>query len=241
MNYNEWRDELKDNLLSVSESERRRVLEYYAEAYADRREAGFSEREIIAGFGAPYDAAQRILSEGPTPPQGEPEDPFAEGRRDYDHNGRRDDRGYNPPPRRDDYDRNPPPRRDDYYDDCPPPREHDPAPKDNGHPALFVILCIIFAAPLFGIIMALVGISIGLCVAPFAVLISGVAVSGAGIGEMVAGELYYGLATMASGIIVFGVGIILISVFTRIVKLIWYLWGKAFGFVKSLFCGRAKA
>ena len=63
MTYNEWRDELKSNLLSVSDAERRRVLDYYAEAYADRREAGFSEREIIDEFGAPYDAAQRILSE----------------------------------------------------------------------------------------------------------------------------------------------------------------------------------
>ena len=61
MTYNEWRDELKNNLLSVTEAERNRVLDYYAEAYADRREAGFSEREIIEDFGAPYDAAQRIL------------------------------------------------------------------------------------------------------------------------------------------------------------------------------------
>ncbi len=63
MTYNEWRDELKSNLLSVSETEKKRVLDYYAEAYADRREAGFSEREIIDGFGAPFDAAQRILNE----------------------------------------------------------------------------------------------------------------------------------------------------------------------------------
>ena len=65
MKYNEWRDELKSNLLGVGESERQRVLDYYAEAYADRREAGFSEREIIEEFGAPYDAAQRILAETP--------------------------------------------------------------------------------------------------------------------------------------------------------------------------------
>lgn len=64
MKYNEWRDELYNNLLSVSETERRRVLDYYAEAYADRRDAGFSEREIIDDFGAPYDAARRILSDG---------------------------------------------------------------------------------------------------------------------------------------------------------------------------------
>ena len=63
MTYNEWHDELKSNLLSVSDAERKRVLDYYAEAYADRREAGFSERQIIDEFGAPYDAAQRILNE----------------------------------------------------------------------------------------------------------------------------------------------------------------------------------
>ena len=67
MTYNEWRDELKSNLLSVSPSERRRVLDYYAEAYADRRDAGYTEREIIEDFGAPYDAAQRILSDRPAP------------------------------------------------------------------------------------------------------------------------------------------------------------------------------
>ena len=63
MTYNEWRDELKSNLLSVTEDERQRVLDFYAEAYADKREAGKSEREIINDFGAPYDAAQRILNE----------------------------------------------------------------------------------------------------------------------------------------------------------------------------------
>ena len=63
MTYNEWRDELKSNLLCVSEQERARVLDYYAEAYADRRDAGYSEKEITAEFGAPYDAARRILSE----------------------------------------------------------------------------------------------------------------------------------------------------------------------------------
>ena len=40
MTYNEWRDELKKNLLCVSEQERARVLANYAEAYADRRDAG---------------------------------------------------------------------------------------------------------------------------------------------------------------------------------------------------------
>lgn len=71
MKYNDWITELKANLLGVSEAERRKVLDYYAEAYADRRAAGFSESEIIDGFGAPYDAAQAIL-ENDTVEENEP-------------------------------------------------------------------------------------------------------------------------------------------------------------------------
>ena len=87
MTYNEWRDELKSNLLCVSETERRRVLDYYAEAYADRRDAGFSEREIIDDFGAPYDAAQRILNESA---EDYVEPPKKEARRDNRLNENRD-------------------------------------------------------------------------------------------------------------------------------------------------------
>ena len=47
MKYTEWRDELKDNLLCVLESERKRVLDYYAEAYADRRSAGGAKRLFV--------------------------------------------------------------------------------------------------------------------------------------------------------------------------------------------------
>lgn len=39
MKYNEWVTQLNANLLNVPEAERRRVLDYYAEAYADRRAA----------------------------------------------------------------------------------------------------------------------------------------------------------------------------------------------------------
>lgn len=66
MTYNDWIEQLKNNLLNVPEAERQRVLDYYAEAYADRRAAGYPESEIIEGFGSPYDAAQTIL-EGEQP------------------------------------------------------------------------------------------------------------------------------------------------------------------------------
>lgn len=210
MTYTEWRDELKNNLLSVSESERRRVLDYYAEAYADRREAGFSEREIIEEFGAPYDAAQRILCD-----HSDYSDDFFDDRR------RRDEEKS----RGNDY--------DDYKDE--PRNKNDKTSDTPNNGWLFVLLCIIFAAPLFGLLMVMVGITIGFCVAPFIVLISGVASIIGGIGAMISGEFLVGLGTVGIGFIVMGVGIILMSVFTKIVKLIWKLWNKFFSWLKSLF------
>lgn len=62
MTYNEWIDQLKNHLLNVSEEEKKKVLDYYSEAYADRRDHGYSEEIIIFEFGAPYDAAKKILS-----------------------------------------------------------------------------------------------------------------------------------------------------------------------------------
>lgn len=62
MKYIEWRDEFEGYLSGLDEAERRRVLSYYAEMYADKRDSGLSENEAVAQFGAPYDAAQKILA-----------------------------------------------------------------------------------------------------------------------------------------------------------------------------------
>ena len=72
MTYIDWMDELNKNLLSLPREERARVTSYFSEMYADKRDAGFSEKQIIAEFGAPYDAAKRVLGEeypfaGPRP------------------------------------------------------------------------------------------------------------------------------------------------------------------------------
>ena len=174
MTYNEWRDELKSNLLSVSESERRRVLDYYAEAYADRRDAGFTEREIIDDFGAPYDAAQRILSE-----HGDTEYFEAPRYNDYGADGygkdkksareiRRESReeakrlAEEAKRERQDTRQAPPP---------PPQQQYDNRQYNGGYAAqpkkredytwVFVLLCVIFCVPLFGLIMTMVGITIG--------------------------------------------------------------------------------
>ena len=221
MIYTEWRDELKSNLLGVSESERRRVLEYYAEAYADRREAGFSEREIIAEFGAPYDAAKRILSE--------------------------DDREFVEAPKREErreaYVRRAP-VREEYFEETPvrtaPYEEKKRAEKrerkkkKKGGSWVYVLLCVVFAIPIFALILALSAITVAAFVAPFAVLIAGVGEAGLGVGMMFSSVLD-GLVRVGFGLMVFGVGIILISILPRIARLIWIIFKKIGGFIKSLF------
>ncbi len=227
MKYNEWRDELKSNLLCVSESERRRVLDYYAEAYADRRDAGFTEREIIDDFGAPYDAAQRILAEsGEYFEASAPREPSREERK----RERREEKRYEERERREEK------RQEDYY--CPPPQ---PAPvKQRGdYTWIFVLLCIIFAVPIFIVVIGMIGITVGFCVAPFAVLISGVVSIGAGVGALFV-DVYYGVTAIGAGLIVFGVSLILMPLFFQLVKWMWKLFGMFFAWLRRLFSGKEK-
>lgn len=219
MTYTEWRDELKSNLLCVSQSEQKRVLKYYAEAYADRREAGYSEREIIEQFGAPYDAAQRILNED----GGAYAVPERKERREE-------------PPR-------PAPVRDEYFSE--PPRVYEVKPcakeekrekrKSKGKTSwVFILLCIIFAIPIFGIILALSAITVAAFIAPFAILIAGIGEIGLGVGTLFT-SVPDGLMRVGAGLILFGIGVILISVLPRIAKLFWTFFKKVGGFIKSLF------
>ncbi len=223
MTYNEWRDELKSNLLSVSENERRRVLDYYAEAYADRRDAGFSEREIIEDFGAPYDAAKRILDEN--------RDYSEEFIRQGDNEKKRNDE---PPKQQPQYNRQ-------QYTQPPQPQYAQQPPekkKKQDYTWAFVLLCIIFAIPLFGLIMTMVGITIGFTVAPFGLLIWGVVTAGGGVGVMVGGNVAAGACQLGLGLIIFGVSIVLLPLFIKLVKLMWAAFKSLFGFIKRQFSGK---
>lgn len=251
MTYNEWRDELKQNLLCVTPPERQRVLDYYAEAYADRREAGFSEREIIEDFGAPYDAAQRILSENKAEfrefPDGE--DKTRRERRRENRERRRDGGAYAPPPPPDaDYRADaypPPPPNAGYRANAyppPPPMQNPPATDDGrgDYSWAFVLLCIIFAIPLFGLIMTMVGITIALCCVPFGVIAAGAAGIGGGVGIIIGGNTAYGVTTLAGGLIALGIGIMLCPICFNLVKLMWKLFKTVFTRLKYLFSGKRR-
>lgn len=231
MTYNEWRDELKNNLLSVTESERRRVLDYYAEAYADRREAGFSEREIIDDFGAPYDAAQRILCD--TDSYYEEQESQSSDKRDRDKR-----RSCDREARRHERERERDRKSDDEYEAQPTPVQpvHNSKSHDD-YTWIFVLLCIIFAVPLFALVMAMVGVTVGICVAPFAMLVSGIATVGAGIGAMFH-DFAEGLMSVGGGLFVVGLSIVLIPLCIQLVKWMWKLFKMFFRWIRSLFSGK---
>lgn len=63
MTYIKWKDEVESYLIGLPVEEKKKVFSYFAEMYADKREAGESEEQIIEEFGAPYDVARRILEE----------------------------------------------------------------------------------------------------------------------------------------------------------------------------------
>lgn len=220
MTYNEWRDELKDNLLSVSDEERKRVLDFYAEAYADKREAGKSEREIINDFGAPYDAAQRILNE-------KIDDEFKNG----DEREEKNSQSFTPAPADIKQEKT----------DKKPKKENKKAKEKSGGGWLYVLFIIIFSIPLFIVIVCLAAISFTVTVAPFALIACGAAATGGSIGVMISGDITYGLYTLGSGLITLGAGIVLFPLLLKLVKLMWKLFKSFLSAVKRILGGKERA
>ena len=62
-NKNEWKNVLSKALKTLPADERRRVLEYYDELFADRIDDGQREADILAALGDPNDAAGKILAD----------------------------------------------------------------------------------------------------------------------------------------------------------------------------------
>ena len=237
MKYNEWRDELKDNLLCVSESERRRVLDYYAEAYADRRDAGYTEREIIDEFGAPYDAAQRILSESgeiyEAPPSREPtREERKREERERREEKREEKREYGSNSLYGNYS-GPTPT---FVQNAQPAK---PVKQRGDYTWVLVLLYIIFAIPIFLVVMAMVGVTVAFCVAPFGVLISGVAVTVAGIGALFV-DATFGAITIGGGLIIFGLSLMIMPLCFQLVKWMWKLFHMFFAWLKRVFSGKEK-
>ncbi len=232
MTYNEWRDELKRNLLCVSVQERDRVLDYYAEAYADRRDAGFSEREITAEFGAPYDAAQRILAESceKIVSRAKPVVSSRKEEPEYDYPAPCDNRQYNQ-------------GNNDggaYSKSYPASSQPQAAAQNaNDRSWVFVLLCVVFAIPLFGVIMSMVGVTVGFFSVPIAFIVLGVAAIGDGIAELL-NDFASGAAMFGFGLMALGLSLITMPLFFKLTQLIWKLFIILMNKLKNLFSVRGK-
>lgn len=227
MTYNEWKDELKSNLLSVSAEERRRVCDYYAEAYADRREAGFSEREIIEEFGAPYDAAQRILCERDEGEEAQTREKDFEKKTD---NGR--DTFFDPPEREEAGQEKS--RREK-------PQKAERETSSVAGTLLFVLLCVVLWAPIFGIFMACFGITVTLGVLPVSLVVGGVGSLCAGFAALFGGAGVAALTAFGTGLAGIGLGLILFPLCIKGISLLWRAVKSIFGAIRSLLSGRRKA
>lgn len=217
MRYNEWITQLNANLLNVSEEERRRVIDYYAEAYADRRAAGFSETEIIDGFGAPYDAAQ-LVSES--------------------ENSQKNETTAAQPPLRSDepvtscqtsY-----PKENESNQPETTEKRTDRARGKNDNAWVVLLLCILFAVPLTVLFAIAAAIIICILIAPLAAAVIGIMfiVSGITYCFSIPGA---GLATCGTGLIILGAGILLVKVDFLLIKYIRKAAVKMFGWFTGLF------
>lgn len=227
MTYIKWQDELEGYLGNLSREEKEKVFAYFAEMYADKRDAGISEKEIIEEFGAPYDVAKRILAENGDDGESADQSPH-----DTDEGYTRLRNGYktsaNGTPKNGNY------GQSSGY------AQSGGSNRRGDYTWVFVLLCVIFAVPLFGLIMGMVGITVGFCVAPIAVIGGGFAAVGAAIGGAVAGGGAAVAAAMAGlGLIIVGVGLILAPLCFGLVKLMWKAFTKLFGALHKAFSGRA--
>lgn len=63
MTKTQWDRKLKKKLAPLGKDEQRRICDYYDELYNDKKDAGLSEEEILAEFGAPEEAAAKFIEE----------------------------------------------------------------------------------------------------------------------------------------------------------------------------------
>lgn len=233
MKYIQWRDELEGYLRDLPDEEKQKVFAYFAEMYADKRDAGMSERSICDEFGAPYDVAQRILHENSEADDGEDGyESVPPPVRRRERNGRKSGRAALDEDKDDGGGRNrsSSASREKVAD----------ADRKSDHTWLFVILCVVFCIPLFVVLVVLISLSVGFFVAPLSVIVGGFATAGGAIGGLVSGSgtAAIGVISLGMGLVAAGIGLILLPVFVKIIRLMWRLFKAVFNAIKCLFRGK---
>lgn len=67
MTYKVWERQFKSKLKALPSGERKRIVEYYREMYADLTSGDRSEESVLAEFGTPEQCAAKVLNGGEAP------------------------------------------------------------------------------------------------------------------------------------------------------------------------------
>ena len=67
MTYKVWERQFKSKLKSLPSGERKRIVEYYREMFADLTSGERSEESVLAEFGTPEQCAAKVLNDGEAP------------------------------------------------------------------------------------------------------------------------------------------------------------------------------
>lgn len=220
MTYIKWKDEVESYLVNLPQEEKQKIFSYFSEMYADKRDAGKSEEQIIEEFGAPYDVAQRILADSRESADAPDGDAKVSGGNNYNYNyynynyGGAQQGGRQAP-------QTPPPP--------PPSAAQAPQPQpqpQNKKSVARVIFGIIFTIALIGLTIALIGGAVTLVVEGF---ISIGFTAGALAASQCGGA--DGAAMIGWGLVVSGLGCILLAPFSALCS---FLWRKLRAFIKGV-------
>lgn len=203
MTYIKWKDEVESYLVNLPQEEKQKIFSYFSEMYADKRDAGKSEEQIIEEFGAPYDVARRILADSreAAPQNGAP----AAGGNNYNYNYYNYNYGGAPQEGKE------LPHKEEPFA-APPPQPAPAKKRGAGHVILSVFL-----------ILVLTVLTVSLIGSALTTVIDGFITIGATSGALAAGECggAEGTAMIGVGILSAGAGILLLAPFSALCSALW--------------------
>ena len=225
MTYIKWKDEVESYLVSLPEAEKQKIFSYFSEMYADKRDAGKSEAQIIEEFGAPYDVAKRILadskeSSAPAQENAGTAQASTSGGNNYNYNYYNYNYGgapQQPESNGQQATKEAEPQEQPLPNGIPAENFAKPQPQqkpksDAGKIAIGIILTI-----------CLIPLSIFLIGAPIGGIVQGFATIGIAAGGLVSGNITVGytVATIGYGFVNVGLSLILLAPFSLLNKFLW--------------------
>ncbi len=223
MTYIKWKDEVESYLVSLPQEEKQKIFSYFSEMYADKRDAGKSEAQIIEEFGAPYDVAKKILAESreaANAQSGESENAAnVSGGNNYNYNYYNYNYGGAPQSATPQSGKELPERK------TPPAPAPQEKPKKQTN-AVKILVSIILTVVLVGLTVSLFGSALTVILEGFVSI--GFTVGGLASGSCGGAE---GTQMIGLGLIISGVGITLLAPFNALCS---FLWRKLRAFMKGV-------